>query len=267
MSTVHLCLHVPKCAGTTVEAHLARHLGPAFWSPDRRLRALPVSLMGRKYAMPPPVAPEGIRAVSGHWIGRSVERLFAGRAIRRSILLREPGALMLSWYNHRMARYAAAGRARYGFALHLASLPPDPVAHFLLERWLELSWGRLAAMTGAQKRRRLDALLAGFDFVGDVGECDRLIAWLARDLGVSPDATRANTAGGRSGTAPAPIGLADLSPAERAALERRTRLDRWLWQRWAAGRDCPLPAPSLPFLAGELARPLAELRRRSGQPR
>lgn len=256
--------HVPKCAGTTVERHLARHLGPGgFWSPPKRTRRLPLELFGRKYARLPGSA-EGVRAVSGHFIGRSAERLFAGREIRRALLLRDPAALVLSWYNYRMMRYRAEGLGAYPFRLHLLALPPDPVAHFLLERWFELSWPQMALMPAARKIALIDAELARFEIVADMAETDRLIATVSAALGIPAAAARANTATLWQGaTGWTPLGAADLDPRDAVLLERRTRLDRYLWRRWALGEPVAAdPGEVAPFLAAELVRPLHEIIRR-----
>lgn len=266
---VVIALHVPKCAGSTVEAHLKRHLGAGFWSAPKRTRKAPLELFGRKHAMPPPVEPSQIRAVSGHFIGRSLEAMFQGRPIHRSVLLREPAALILSWYNYRMARYRAAGQATYPFGLHLRALPPDPVAHFLLERWLEKPWLRLAAMGRRDKRAALDTVLAGFDRVDDIAGADALVAEISMLLAIPQTAARENTKEEWEARSDwRPMALADLEAHDRAALDRRTRLDRYLWQRWARGEDVDLDhTVVMPFLVAEIARPRAEIARRLARSR
>lgn len=263
---VEIVLHVPKCAGSTIEAHLHRHLGrPAFWSAPKRTRRLPLELFGRKYDRRLPAPAERIRAVSGHFIGRSVQSLFPGRRAVRSVLLREPQALLLSWYNFRMMRYAARGLAGYPFALHLSGLPPDPLCHFLLAHWLEMPWVRMAGMGPAEKLARLEDALGGFDFVGDIAECDRLVAAISGRLGLPVEAARENTGEGWSDlTDWRPLTRDALGQADRAALERRTRLDACLYARLVRGEPAPLDTAAVtPFLAAEIARPLAELRRRA----
>lgn len=262
---VYLLPHVPKCAGSTVEIHLRDHLEDGFWSPGKRSRHLPINFLRRKFDATPPAAPEEIVAVSGHWVGRSVERLFPGRQLWRGVLLREPAALVLSWYNYRMMRYSATGRSPYPFALHLRSLPPDPVAHFLLERWLELPWWRLAKLSPGEKCRMLDEMLDRFDFVGDISDCDRLIALLSKRLDIPPVAASINTADSwRALASWEPLRRDRLSPEDAAELRRRTRLDDYLWRRWALRETAIPPAADqvAPFLRSELARPLAEIRRR-----
>ncbi len=261
---LEIVLHVPKCAGSTIETHLLSHLGErAFWSPKKRSRSLPLELFARKYRDRLPGPAEEVRAVSGHYIGRSVEALFQGRAIRRSVLFREPRALVLSWYNYRMGRYRSLGQAGYPFALHLRSLPPDPLAHFLLAHWLEMPWTRLARMGAGEKLAALEAAFAGFDFVGDVADCDRLIADLSARLGIPAEAREVNTGQAWEGeTGHRPLRLADLSEAEADLLDRRTALDRAFWRRVAQGERAGFdPGAAAPFLAAEIARPLAEARR------
>lgn len=263
---LHILLHVPKCAGTTVEMHLARHLGDSgFWSPPKRSRRLPLELLGRKYDARLPGPADEIRAVSGHFIGRSVPGLFPGRPARISILLRDPAALMLSWYNYRMMRYRADGLRSYPFRLHVLSLPPDPIAHFLLERWFEMPWPQMAALPASRKIALLDEALSGFDFVGDVSDADRLIASVSRDLGIPETAERTNTgAAWEAQTGWQPLRREDLTPADAALLSSRTRLDNYLWRRWALGQDARIAAVEVaPFLASELVRPVHELRRRA----
>lgn len=260
--------HIPKCAGSTVERHLERHLGPGFWSPAKRSRILPLGLFGRKWQDRPPGPAEGIRAVSGHFMGASIADLFPGRTVRRMLILREPGALVLSWYNYRMMRYRSLGQGGYAFRLHLASLPVDPVAHFLLERWCELPWARIAAMRLAEKRARLEAALSGFDRIADIAAADALLAGVSRALGIPEAAAPENTSRGwTAGTGWRALAAGDLLPSDRARLEDRIRLDRWLWERFAMGRDAAPPAHAASFLAGELGRAVAEPARRRAKAR
>lgn len=257
--------HVPKCAGSTAAVHLATHLGEGgYWIPRRRARGIPPELLGRKWSRRGLPAPAGVRAVIGHVVGRSVADLFPGRAILRVTLLRAPDRLQISWYNFRMMRYRMAGQRPYPFALHLACQPPDPVAHFLLANWLELSWPRLLAMGAAEKRDRLDAMLGSFDRVADIAEANDVLAMISRRLGIAETVETRNDAGRwEAASGWQPIGLGDLSADEAARLAERTTLDRYLWRRWAKGEEAgwqPGEAPS--FAASEIARAGAEIRRR-----
>jgi hypothetical protein len=172
---------------------------------------------------------------------------------------------MLSWYNYRMMRYRAEGQASYSFRLHLRAMPPDPVAHFLLERWFELSWTSMARLSAGTKIAMLDEALSGFDFTGDVAEADRLIARVSADLGIPETAQRVNTGEGwQADTGWTRVTRDTLDPADAALLARRTRLDSYLWHRWGKRDDTAHLDPSdvAPFLRSELLRPIHELRRR-----
>ena len=91
-----------------------------------------------------------IRAVFGHNLGRSLEKYFSDREIRRVVLLRDPISLHLSLYNHRMMLHLTKGLGTYSFDLHLKALPRNFIAHRLLSRWLEIPWPVLMAMTDQQ---------------------------------------------------------------------------------------------------------------------
>lgn len=247
-----------------MEQHLEKHLGTRFWSPDKRPRGLPLELYGRKYDENSPVPASGIAAISGHYLGRSIERLFSGRPIVRSVVLREPERFILSLYNFRMMRYLAAGQNTYPFTLFMQSLPVDPVSYFLLDTWLENSWVQIASLTARQKAVLLDEMLTGFDRVVDIAEADDLIAWHSRDLGIPQQAARTNTGEEWSGkTGWRRLKLSDLAPSEREALAGRLNLDRYIWRRWALKEPIAFERATVAsFLRHELPRPVAQVRRR-----
>lgn len=262
---LHLLVHVPKCAGTSVEQHLRKHLGAAgAWLPPKRTRQLPLELFGRKYESEPPGRREDIRAISGHFIGQSIARQFPDRSIVRSMILRQPEQQMLSHYNYRMMRYLKSGQRPYPFEDHLYSMPVAPVAHFLLERWLEMPWPRMAAISLREKARLLDEALAQFDRIVDISEADAHIAWLSRDLGIPEATTAKNTSTDwQATTGWKPLKLDELSEADRAAMARRLALDRYLWRRWALKEDVRFDErDSGGFLIEELRRPAYQIRRR-----
>jgi hypothetical protein len=261
---LHVVLHVPKCAGRTMENHLAKHLGSRFWSPEKRDRELPLELYSRKYDDNPPVPTRDIAAISGHYLGQSIEQLFPGRQIVRSVVLREPERFFLSLYNFRMMRYLAAGQSAYPFRLFMQSLPVDPVSYFLLDTWLENSWVQIASLTASQKASLLDEMLAGFDRVVDIAEADDLIGWHSRDLGIPEQAVRTNTEEEWSQkTGWTPLKLWDLTPSERETLAGRLNLDRYIWRRWALKKPVRFESATVAsFLRHELPRPVAQVRRR-----
>ena len=266
---VYFLLHIPKTAGQTIQVHLARHCAPGvFWQSRRTLRhprrAAPEELPDVRRA----------RVISGHHIGRSMEALFAGREIRRIVLLREPLELQISFYNWQMMDNLAKGLGTYGFALHQRAFPRDFIAHFLLSRWLEIPWWALLAMTDAKKHQMLNRMLAGFWFVGGHADCDRLIDVLGRDLGIPPVAPRRNSSAelqGRTGWRL--LTANDLPAAARRRFRAHNRLDQRLWEDWrcagfepAAVRPRPLRSDEVSgFLGHELFRPWRRLGRFAGQ--
>ena len=273
---VYFILHIPKTAGQTIQYHLAEHSPPgAFWSPRRA--PYPLALLGRRHRGVGCGDTEGVRAVAGHDLGRSLERRFPGREIRRIVLLREPLSLQLSLYNYRMMNHLAKGRGTYGFAVHLRAQPRDFIAHWLLARWLEIPWPRLMAMSDDAKYRLLNRALSQFWFVGDYTDCDGVIAAIAPDLGVPATAPPRNTARQwHKQIRWEPLTEASLSPGLRDAVQRQNPLDRALWETWhgagfaaAAVRPQPFQSPG-GFLAHEAARPfylMARWARRDGSPR
>jgi len=262
--SLRVFVHVPKCGGRTVQQHLARHLGPCFWSVDKRFHHLPLELFGRKFDRSPAVPLGTIVAVSGHFLGRSVESLFPDRKILRTMILREPEAQVLSWYNFRMMRYMTAGQSPYSFRLFLRSMQADPVAHFLLERWLELPWLRIAALSPADKRQLLDATLEQFDVIDDIAKTDEVIAWHSAALGIPQQAIRANDSQELARqTGWRPIGLEDLSQSEREDLSGSLRLDTYLWRKWALKEDAAFgPMTNSFFIRKELSRMMPQVWRR-----
>ncbi|MGH7115208.1 MAG: hypothetical protein ACREE9_12010 [Stellaceae bacterium] len=277
---VYFLLHIPKTAGQTLQVHLAGHCAPGmFWQSRRRVR--------RGGGARPGDLPDFARArvICGHHIGRSLERFFPGRPVRRILLLRDPLELQISLYNWQMMDSLAKGLGTYSFELHLQALPRNFIAHFLLSRWLEIPWPLLMVMADERKYRLLNRMLADFWFVGAHTDCDRLIEAIGPELGVPPLAGSRNTAVELQAQTGWRLVSADaLPPAKREAIRAQHRLDHALWENWrAAGFD---PAANRPrafkpdgqnsFLAHEIIRPWFALgrsierrrgwRRRAGEP-
>src|SRR5260370_17174391 len=81
-------------------------------------------------------------------------------------------------------------------------------------------------MSGAEKYRILNRMLAGFWFVGSHADCDRLIAAVAPDLGAPPTARARNTAQQwQKQIYWQPLTAQDLSPAQRHARRAPPPLD------------------------------------------
>jgi len=265
-----VAVHVPKCAGSTIERHMLKHLpSEQCWIPKKRFPNLPIK-WGRPYTLRGGI-PSDPKFVSGHHIGRSVENLFPARSLRLSVLLREPISFMLSYYNFRMMRYLSQGWKPYSFELHLRSLPCDPISHFLLETWLEIPWPTLMVMSPDRKYEILNKELGRFWYVADYTHCDELIDLMGRELGIPTKSERLNTQEQWiKKTSWRPLSPNDLSFDLRCEIAARTRLDRALWESWSqarlnTSRIQPVPlqkSDQFTFLLGEVRRPVYEIERR-----
>jgi tetratricopeptide (TPR) repeat protein len=261
---VYFILHVPKTAGQTIQQHLADYCLPGtLWGPHQapRLQAL----SGRRYN--PDSLPElsRIRAVFGHNLGRSLERHFPNREIRRVVLLRDPISLHISLYNHRMMINLTKGLGTYSFDRHLKALPRDFIAHRLLARWLEIPWPALMTMDDREKYAALNRALSGFWFVGAHADCDRLIAVIAGDLELPAAARRRNTAADwLNRVSWQRLRVDELSPKMRETILTNNPLDQILWETWGTAGFAPAgirprsvqPTRRRGFFAHELVRPL-----------
>lgn len=258
-------IHVPKCAGTTVERHLIDQLGDKrVWIAPKRTRKFPLDLFTHKYRRELPERHDEIKAISGHFIGKSAEDLFPDRRIVRSIILREPESMMLSYYNYRMMRYLTEGQHTYSFSLFLRATRVNPLAHFLLERWLEMPWVQLVRLSDERKAEILDEVLASIDYIADIREADSLIESISAEIGISPEAPRRNSAEEKQAiTGWKIVRAADLSATDRALLKSRTALDQYLWSRWVRKEMKPFDSHAQSsFVLSEFVRPKYQVERR-----
>jgi tetratricopeptide (TPR) repeat protein len=241
---VYFLLHIPRTAGQTIEFHLEEHAAPGtVWMP-RHLPGGPM-LAKPRHDLSQLGDPRSVRAVVGHDIGRSLERYFEGRVIRRVVLLRDPIGHRLSLYNYRMMNHLNKGLGTYSFGLHVQALPRDWVAHRLLHVWLEISWARLMVMSDFEKYQILNETLREFWFLGSYTDCDQVIAAIAQDLGVPLRARARNTARQwQKRIYWESLTAEDLGPTKRAALLRRNPIDTALWESWgSAGFDTSSVVP------------------------
>jgi tetratricopeptide (TPR) repeat protein len=259
VAPVYFVLHIPKTAGQTIQTHFAEHSASGVYSqpqrslrPGSRMRANDFPGFGRA------------RLISGHEISRSLEKLYPRREIRRIVLLRDPLQLQISLYNWRMMDHLAKGLGTYSFELHLRALPRNFIAHFLLSRWLEIPWLRLARMADSEKYEILNRTLANFWFVGAHSDCDRIIEAISSDLGVPPVAVARNTsADWQVHTGWRLVAAETLAPSIRDAIVAQSPLDQALWESWGAAGFEPArvrPAALAPgrdkaFVAREMVRP------------
>jgi hypothetical protein len=269
---VFLALHVPKCAGSTLERHMRERLPPReLWITKKRRPGFVRVLSARAYHVPGNLPLESLRLVSGHYVGASIERLIPARSVKKCVLLRDPYSFHISYYNYRMMRYLSLGLKTYDFYTHLKSQRQDAITHFLLSTWLELSMAKLLTMEPAQKLALVQQSFARFWFVGDYSRCDELCRELSAELGISQEVRRQNTREQwQERVSWKPLTAIDLDAREWALLKDRNKLDLALWESWkdagfntAGVRVGPhYTKPARSFALTECARPAFATRRR-----
>lgn len=228
---VYFLLHLLRTGGNTILAHLKAHLGEQVCT---TVRPGPLEMLGRRRARVYG-APDfrHVRAITGHYLGRSLERHFPGREIRRTVLLRDPVGFHVSYYNYMMMFSLSRGGPTCGFEQHLRAQPRDMVPLMLLLHWLEMPLRTILATGDARKYDLLSESLAGFWFVGSYEDGDRLLAAVSADLGIPTRAVRKNsTAEWRSRVAWQPLREEDLSDAARRAILAKNPIHEALWRNW-----------------------------------
>jgi hypothetical protein len=241
---IHLHFHVPKCAGQTIDQHLTSALPPDAYYRTRKTRGI-ARMFKPRYDLAGMPDPDAVRIVSGHYLGISMEQLFAGRPVRRSVLLRDPVTHIVSYYNFRMMLYMSNGWQPYGFDLAYGATQRNFITHYILRNFLELPWSRIVNLTDDEKYELVNAFLASFWYVGDYRLCDDFLAAIGARLGIATEAIPRNTrsewecrAAWRS------LDLDDLSPSRIAEIRRENMIDQKLWETWhEAGHDTRLVRP------------------------
>jgi hypothetical protein len=267
-SPVHFIYHVPKCAGRTIDLHLALALPQSAYHRTRKRRGL-----GRfitRYDRTDLPDPRKAQVVGGHFLGMSIDSLFAGRQIKRSILLRDPASHFVSYYNYRMARYISEGFQPYGLDVAYGATQRNFITHYILKNFLELSWSRIASLSDYDKYEIANAFLATFWFVGDYRLCDDFITGLSDRLGISASATPRNTCAELvQSVGWTPLTMDRLSPRMVADIQAENALDQRLWETWrearhdtSSVRPRPLEARSSSFIGNEASRFVNQILRR-----
>jgi hypothetical protein len=202
----------------------------------------------------------------------SIQPLFDGREIRRSILLRDPVSHFVSYYNFRMMRYMSQGLQPYGFEIAYGATQRNFITHYILRNFLELTWLQLASLSDGEKYDLVNAFLATFWYVGDYTRCDNLIAALAGPLGISAAAAPRNTQAqwGRR-VRWEPLSLDSFSSDAIAQMRKENLLDQRLWETWReAGESTSAIRPralnggsSAGFITNEAIRFVNQLARRA----
>ncbi|MEL6335770.1 MAG: hypothetical protein AAFQ88_03880 [Pseudomonadota bacterium] len=245
-AVVYFLLHVPKCAGTSVEQHFEGALGEGFLRAPRWEHFLR-EVLGNRYSygpQDPRLAP--VRAVSGHSLSVSLKRYFAPRPVEECVLLRDPLGFFVSMYNYRHARAVERGQpVPPPFERWYGRQRRNPVSQFLLTRYFEVGVPKVYTLSSAQRLAYLEERLQGFRFVGSYKRATEMIAGVSEALGIEREIEQANVLHQRYWSADA------LSDAMRGQILRENRLDQVLFERWAArgwrdGAEPLGPAPALP---------------------
>ena len=268
--SVHLIYHVPRCAGQTIDRHLAAVLSANAYYRTRKRKGFGRFLITRHDFGKMP-DPNQTRVVGGHFLGISLEPLFAGRELKRSILLRDPVSHFISYYNFRMMRYLSQGLHPYSFELAYRATQRNFITHYILRNFLELPWSRRARLSDDEKYGIVNAFLATFWYVGDYRLCDDLVAALAMKLGIPGRAAARNTrVEWQRRVRWKPLEVEDFSPDAIAQIRRENLLDQRLWETWhearhdtTSVRPCALGGRSAPgFVSTEAMRFVSQIARR-----
>ncbi len=265
---VHFVYHVPKCAGRTIDRHLQLALDKPAYHRTRKRRGL-----GRfvtRYDCTDLPSPRDAKVVSGHFLGISIDALFGGRPIKRSILLRDPASHFVSYYNYRMTRYISEGMQPYSADVAYGATQRNFITHYILKNFLELSWAQIASLSDSDKYDLVNAFLSTFWFVGDYTLCDDFIATLGDRLGISANARPCNTLTELArGSGWTPLTMDRLSPDMLADIRAENMLDQKLWDTWREARhdtSAVLPraleGSSSSFISHEASRFVNQILRR-----
>lgn len=267
-SPVHFVYHVPKCAGRTIDRHLALCLPNGAYHRMKKRRGL-----GRfvtRYDCADLPNPRTAQVVSGHHLGISVDPLFQKRLIKRCLLLRDPASHFVSYYNYRMTRYLSEGLQPYGVEVAYGAMQRNFVTHYILKNFLELSWTQIASLSDQDKYEFVNAFLSTFWFVGDYRLCDDLLGALGDRLGIPANAQPHNKlpelARGAGWT---PLTL-DLLPDHIVeGIPAENPIDQKLWETWrdarhdtSSVRPVALESSTSSFISGEAIRLVNQIVRR-----
>ncbi|MEM9060584.1 MAG: hypothetical protein AAGD13_08990 [Pseudomonadota bacterium] len=253
---VHFLLHVPKCAGTTVEAHFRTHLRDRFLIAPRWESVLR-NFVGNRYPELKSADLDDVEVVSGHSLNVAMKALFPAAEIRESVLLRDPVGYFLSFYNYRWTRFNEGwGGEPPSFERWYAAQRRNPISRFLLTRYFDQAIPALYRLSSADRLAFLEARLQGFHFVGGYRRADEMVGRISEALGIPTEVAAQNVTPQRK------LIAADLPVEMRRRIETENVLDQVLFERWAErGWEelTPPGAPDLPrtdrvrYLAGDIS--------------
>jgi hypothetical protein len=234
---VHFIYHVPKCAGQTIDRHFSSLLPETAYYKTAKRRG-PGRFLFTRHDSSKLTDPHETKIVAGHFLGVSLDAQFAGRPIKRSILLRDPVGHALSYYNFRMMRYLSRGFHPYSFDVAYRAMQRNFITHYILRHFLEMSWARVAALGDEDKYDIVNAFLSKFWYVADYRQCDDLVGTVGARLGIDGRAMPKNTqAQWERHVRWKSIELGDLCPGTIARMESENLIDQRLWETWRNARN------------------------------
>ena len=236
--TIHFLVHVPKCAGTTIEWHFQQHLGERFlWAP--RWRNPLRDVVGNRYPSLTSQDLADVQVVSGHSLSANLSEKFPGARIREHVVLRDPVDWHISMYNYRIKR---AGGQGPDFSTWYGTVRRNPISRFLLNRYFGFGVPGLYRLSSAARLNWLEDRLSRFAFVGGLHLTDDLIDGVAAATDVPGRAKAQNTIPEKRLT------VNELAPNILDRVRHDNVLDQALFDRWKdRGWDQKVrpPAPKL----------------------
>lgn len=209
-------MHVPKCGGTTLKAHLERH-----FAMDERLMEL--SNWGRRYRRKRGRPEFGDRSdaeraridvLAGHQISYGIHQKMPGaREARYVTVVRDPAERCVSLYNFRWSRGFVTddfdGWYRDWYRVREANFQ----VHFFAERL----FGNLSPVVTPDQLETVKRLLARFWFVTTTDRLNDGLDFLSREMGIPADWQHFRKAG-------ASLPLPDSHPDKKEVVQKRVTL-------------------------------------------
>lgn len=250
---VHFLLHVPKCAGTTIEAHFQTTLGTGYLLAPRWDNVLR-DVVGNRYPTLAGQSLDHVRVVSGHSLSSGLRKHLPGRPVLESVLIRDPVSFFRSLYGYRHVRQARdGGRVPAPFEQWYATQRRNPVSRFLLSRYFEQGVPAIYRLSSAARLAFLEERLAHFHFVGSWRHANELIAGISETLSV-PGTVAAQNVTPRRGDDPITPQLSKRILTENAL--DQALFERWKDRRWSGAPTAPPPPLPRTDQIGVLGREL-----------
>lgn len=216
-------LHVPKCGGTTLKAHLERH-----FTMDEQL--VEFSNWGRRYrkdrgraefADRAPDARARAEVLAGHQLDYGIHRLVpGGRDARYFTVVRDPAERCVSLYNFRWSR----GHAPDDFEDWYGNWYRPEQSDYMVRFFAQRLYGAALPADPEQRYAMAQQLLALCWFVTTTEHWNAGLDFLCAAMGISADWQHYRAAGNS-------VPLPASHPSQREVVKRRLTLDDGLRAR------------------------------------